>query len=111
MKNTFAKIGSILFVIVMSVSVICSCNQKEDVANETETMKGTVTENAITIEDVSVENGTFAPIEVTGLETIDIESAWDELCEGMTPEEIVSVEKEFADLGMSKEDVVALLYS
>ena len=54
--------------------------------------------------------GTFE-IDVTEAETIDVEAVWSELCEGMTPEEIASCEKEFEELGLSKEDIIALLYS
>lgn len=93
MKRFLVKCSAIAIAAVMCAAALVACDDKNDKAN------GTDAETTI------VTTAEKNPV-VTGSDKVTFE----DLCEGMSEEEIQQVLKDLEDLGMTTDDLVNMLY-
>ena len=94
MKRFLVKCGAFALVAVMCATALVACGGKNDKADGTENAQPTVVTT------------TAKKPAVTGSDRVTFE----DLCEGMTEEEIQQVLKDLEDLGMTTDDLVNMLY-
>ena len=101
MKNSFVKIGALLFVLILTLSVFAACGDKKD-------DKPVTTGTGAVGSQFDPENIPELP---EGVGQSDIDKFYEEQYAKMSPEDIAQFEQDLVDLGITKEEFYRLMYA